>query len=419
MKTAKLLLLIAAATLAVACTNKKEKMHCRIEGTVPDSTYTMMLLAPFGSDLRVDAYDSIPVVDGKFSFDLYVDEITPYELISMEEHDRGTWFTCDFFAEEGTVNATFYHFEKENKRPTLKSESPTNKHFLQYNSVENSIIDPLEEEGDSLDRNGLRYSPRAMELEELFYAAKDNATKYQAQQEMNALVESGEAFTREYLAYQEKYEKAMEKCNKHTDDFIKSDRSLVGLYILQCQAMYSRDSSKDSLFIALFNEVYQPLFPKHSLSKKMETWVQSRGIVVGGRYIDFTAPALDGTLHTLSKEIAGKIALIDLWASWCGSCRRTSMSMIPVYEAYKDRGFTIVGVARENNSEDMKLAIEKDGYPWLNLLELKDENKIWEKYGVDNSGGRTILVNSNGTILAVSPTAAEVEQILQKMLGGK
>jgi thiol-disulfide isomerase/thioredoxin len=140
---------------------------------------------------------------------------------------------------------------------------------------------------------------------------------------------------------------------------------------------------------------------------------------VGGRYIDFTAPALDGTPHTLSKEIAGKIALIDLWASWCGPCRRTSMSMIPIYEAYKDRGFTIVGVARENNSEDMKLAIEKDGYPWLNLLELKDENKIWEKYGVGNSGGRTVLVNSDGTILAVSPTAAEVEEILQKMLGCK
>ena len=419
MKTAKLLLLIAAATLAVACTNKKEKMHCRIEGTVPDSTYTMMLLAPFGSDLRVDACDSIPVVDGKFAFDLYVDEITPYELISMEEHDRGVWFTCDFFAEEGTVNATFYHFEKENKGPTLKSESPTNKHFLQYDSVENSIIDPLEEEGDSLDRNGLRYSPRAMELEELFYAAKDNATKYKAQQEMNALIESGKAFTPEYHAFEEKSEKMRAMRDKYIDDFINNDSSLVGLFILQRQAMYSRDSSKDSLFIALFNEVYQPLFPNHSLSKKMETWVQSRGIVVGGRYIDFTAPALNGTLHTLSKEIAGKIALIDLWASWCGSCRRTSMSMIPVYEAYKDKGFTIVGVARENNSEDMKLAIEKDGYPWLNLLELKDENKIWEKYGVDNSGGRTVLVNSNGTILAVSPTSAEVEQILQKLLGGK
>ncbi|MBR5849424.1 MAG: AhpC/TSA family protein [Bacteroidaceae bacterium] len=419
MKTAKLLLLIAAATLAVACTNKKEKMHCRIEGTVPDSTYTMMLLAPFGSDLRVDACDSIPVVDGKFSFDLYVDEITPYELISMEEYDEGAWFTCDFFAEEGTVNATFYHFEKENKGPTLKSESPTNKRYLQYNSVLRSMSLPLQQERDSLEKIGRWYSPRAMELEKIFYMAQDETTKDKVREEMNALIESGKAFTPEYHAFEEKSEKMRAMRDKYIDDFINNDSSLVGLFILQRQAIYNRDSSNESLFIALFNEVYQPLFPNHSLSKKMETWVQSRGIIVCGRYIDFTAPALDGTLHTLSKEIAGKIALIDLWASWCGSCRRTSMSMIPVYEAYKDKGFTIVGVARENNSEDMKLAIEKDGYPWLNLLELKDENKIWEKYGADNSGGRTILVNSNGTILAVSPTSAEVEQILQKLLGGK
>ena len=50
------------------------------------------------------------------------------------------------------------------------------------------------------------------------------------------LVESGEAFTPEYLAYQEKYEKAIEKCNKHTDDFIKSDRS----FVFRCQFRYRK-----------------------------------------------------------------------------------------------------------------------------------------------------------------------------------
>ena len=137
---------------------------------------------------------------------------------------------------------------------------------------------------------------------------------------------------------------------------------------------------------------------------------------MGNRYIDFTAPALDGTPHTLNKEIAGKIALIDLWASWCGPCRRTSVSMIPIYEAYKDRGFTVVGVAREEKRENMERALAQDGYPWLNLLELRDENNIWSKYGVSNAGGVTVLVDRDGTILAVHPTAEEVERILQEKL---
>lgn len=33
----------------------------------------------------------------------------------------------------------------------------------------------------------------------------------------------------------------------------------------------------------------------------------------GGDYIDFTAPDLEGLHHTLSKEIRGKVVLIDLW----------------------------------------------------------------------------------------------------------
>ena len=48
----------------------------------------MMLLAPSGSDFRVADADSIPVVDGKFAFDLYVDEVMPYDLIPLDEFEK-------------------------------------------------------------------------------------------------------------------------------------------------------------------------------------------------------------------------------------------------------------------------------------------------------------------------------------------
>ncbi len=47
----------------------------------------------------------------------------------------------------------------------------------------------------------------------------------------------------------------------------------------------------------------------------------------------------------LSDIIKGKVAVIDLWASWCMPCRAKAKAMIPIYEKYKDRGFEIVGVA--------------------------------------------------------------------------
>ena len=378
MKPTKLFLTLAVAVLLGACANQeKGKKHCRIEGTVADSTYTMMLLAPSGSDFRVAESDSIPVIDGKFAFDLYVDEVMPYDLISMEEHIRGTYYPCVFFPEEGSINVTFYHLEKDDKQPTVISNGPINKRYQQYDEELNRRLAPLLQENDSLINIEQWDSPRMDELNTMFRAT-------------------------------------MNKC---TEEYIRSDQSIVGLFLLLRKALWMGHSeADDSLSIALYNEIYQPLFPNHPLSKQIEAWIESRGIKVGGRYIDFTAPDLNGTPHTLSEEIAGKIALIDLWASWCGSCRGTSKSMIPLYEKYKERGFTVVGVAREDKRENMERALAKDGYPWLNLLELRDENKIWSKYGVDYAGGITVLVDRDGTILAIHPTAEEVERILQEKL---
>ena len=416
MKPTKLFLFLAVAVLLGACTEKTGKIHCRIKGTVPDSTYTMMLLAPSGSDFRVVDADSIPVIDGRFAFDLYVDEVMPYDIISMEEHKSGSWYTCTFFVEEGEVNITFHHMEKDNQAPTLASESPTNKRYLQYLSVLDGMTSPLKREADSLKSIGRWYTPRMMELEAQFHTACNEQARLKLAQEATELRESGEAFTPEYYAFQTKSRRVREERDKYIEDYMRNDRSVIGLNLLRHQALRSRNTSRDLELTTIYNEVYQPLFPNHPLSKQIELWIESLGIKVGNRYIDFSAPALDGTLHTLSKEIAGKIALIDLWASWCGPCRRTSVSMIPIYEACKDRGFTVVGVAREEKRENMERALAQDGYPWLNLLELRDENNIWSKYGVSNAGGVTVLVDRDGTILAIHPTAEEVERILQEKI---
>jgi len=70
MKSVKLFLSLAVAVLLGACTEKTGKIHCHIEGAVPDSTYTMMLLAPSGSDFRVVDAVSISVIDSKCAIDL-------------------------------------------------------------------------------------------------------------------------------------------------------------------------------------------------------------------------------------------------------------------------------------------------------------------------------------------------------------
>lgn len=156
----------------------------------------------------------------------------------------------------------------------------------------------------------------------------------------------------------------------------------------------------------------------HPYTKQIEEILEGiKTIKVGGLFIDFSAPTIEGETIRASDLIAGKVALIDLWASWCGPCRVNSKSYISVYDRYKSKGFIVLGVANEfKNTNAFKKAIEKDKYPWLNLIELDNKNRIWDIYNISNSGGSSYLVDSKGVILAINPDAKQLEKMLGELL---
>lgn len=406
--------------IALEAQPENKKIHCRIEGKViNDVACSRMMLLPEGTDARVNEWVSIPVYDGKFSYDLYADEENAYTLIPWNNYMGGMMFTTDFFAENGVVEPTFYSMEKQ---PELTSDSPLNKELLTFKQETNRLfMAPLQMEREKLEKEGKLESPEMQALRKQFEEVKDEAEKGELRKKINQLYQEGKAFTPEYEALNKKSREVFEEYQAYTLEYIKKNPTLIGLYLLKNQAQRMRQGMEmnPEPYVKVYNEVYAQKFPNHSMSEYMQNWVSSQGIKVGEQFIDFTAPDLAGIRHTLSEEIAGKVALIDLWASWCGPCRRTSMSMIPLYEAYKDKGFTIVGVARERKKADMESALAKDKYPWLNLLELNDNGKIWEKYGVGNGGGCTFLIDKDGKILAIHPTAEEVKTILDKLLDNK
>lgn len=392
-------------------------IRCILKGKIIDRPQSSrLILTKEGGDERVSAI-YIPIREGKFEYVLNCHHVESYELTFFDEYMNGGWRPIKFFSDSDTVE--FKLFPIDNHHMNIVKGGELNKELMKYVSYEENYFNNIRTEYDSLVAADNYFSQSLKELQEQRKKTEDKTTNDSLRTLIQNMYESGEAFTPEAIDLEKRGKELYLAFGKWRINYLKENTSIMSYSLLVENMHRAGDNNTEDIpeYIELFNSVYSKKYPSHPYTTKMGNLILSYSSVkVGGSYIDFTAPDFKGKSVKLSEQIKGKVALIDLWASWCGPCRRSAKSMIPVYEEYKNKGFTVVGIARERELSSGINAATKDGYPWLNLIELEDAGKIWEKYGLGNSGGSSFLVDKDGKILAIHPTAEEVKAKLDELL---
>jgi peroxiredoxin len=105
-------------------------------------------------------------------------------------------------------------------------------------------------------------------------------------------------------------------------------------------------------------------------------------------------------------DYRGKVVLLNFWATECGGCVLEIPSFIELEQAYKDKGFTAVGVAMDISYEDLKGPEEAWGKvrPFvaahkLNYPILMGDNAISRDYHIDQYPA-TYLIDKSGRVAA-------------------
>src|SRR5215213_8406015 len=74
------------------------------------------------------------------------------------------------------------------------------------------------------------------------------------------------------------------------------------------------------------------------------TAATTTGAEVGAAMPEYSAVYLDGTKFELASK-RDKVVLLNVWATWCGSCRFGIPELQRLHDAYTARGLEVVGVS--------------------------------------------------------------------------
>jgi len=151
-----------------------------------------------------------------------------------------------------------------------------------------------------------------------------------------------------------------------------------------------------------YAEVYEGILRRQELvGKPMPIW----GADLSGKPID-------------EQTLAGKVVLLDFWATWCGPCVAEFPHLKLLYQKYKDKGFEIVAYSIDAEQDRLHDYLTRNPLPWIVLSKETSERvglpPLSRYYGA-KSVPVVLLRDRSGATLLIDAHGEKLDDVLETL----
>jgi cytochrome c biogenesis protein CcmG, thiol:disulfide interchange protein DsbE len=128
----------------------------------------------------------------------------------------------------------------------------------------------------------------------------------------------------------------------------------------------------------------------------------------GARAAAFDLPLVGPSGRVSLAALQGKPVLLEVFASWCGACRRTTPRLAEVWRDHRDQGITFLGVSVDSDAEAARSA--KVAWP-IPFDVAVDDGTLSRDYGI-RMLPTLVYIDAGGIVRHVttgSTSKAEIE----------
>jgi thiol-disulfide isomerase/thioredoxin len=139
-----------------------------------------------------------------------------------------------------------------------------------------------------------------------------------------------------------------------------------------------------------------------------------RLLTLPGKPMEISGDLLDGKPFN-QKSLAGKVVLVDFWATWCGPCVAEIPNMLEQYEKYHAKGFEVVGISLDEDKEKVDAFIDENKIPWPIIYAGKGwQDPTAQFYGISGIP-QLILIGRDGKVITLNARGKKLGERLAEL----